>query len=156
MENLKIRRAKIEEIATLLEFESGIIEAERPYNPILRETDAHYYDLSKLLVSPSTAVFVAENNGEIIATGYVTEKKGEGYMKIDRYAYLGFMYVKPEYRGKGVNQLVLDALIDWGKQQGLTVFLLNVASKNLPAVKAYEKAGFSSLRNEMFMEIEKE
>jgi GNAT superfamily N-acetyltransferase len=151
-----IRKAKIEELKTLLEFEKGIIEAERPYNPILREIDAHYYDMSKLLVLPSVAVFVAEHDGEIVASGYVAEKKGEGYMKVERYAYLGFMYVKPEYRGKGVNQKVLDALINWGKKQGLTVFLLNVASKNFPAVKAYEKAGFSSLRNEMFMEIEKE
>jgi|ERR1044072_19867 ribosomal protein S18 acetylase RimI-like enzyme len=151
-DNLIVRPAKIEEIETLLEFEQGIVTAERPFNPTLKEGEIHYYDLAKLIRSPRSAVFVAELDGELIASGYVLEKQAEDYLKHDRYAYLGFMYVRPEHRGKGVNQKVLDALLNWAKEQGLAEVRLEVFSENLSAIKAYEKAGFKSLMLEMRME----
>jgi ribosomal protein S18 acetylase RimI-like enzyme len=150
---LIVRQAKIEEIETLLEFEQGVITAERPFDPTLKEGEIHYYDLAKLIESPLSSVFVAELDGELIASGYVSEKEAKDYLKHERYAYLGFMYVKPEHRGKGVNQKILDALLNWAKQRGLTEIRLEVYSENQPAIKAYEKAGFKSLLLEMRMEI---
>jgi ribosomal protein S18 acetylase RimI-like enzyme len=151
-DNLIVRQAKIEELETLLEFEQGIVTAERPLNPCLKEGEIHYYDLAKLIESPQAAVFVAELAGELIASGYVLEKEAVDYLKHDRYAYLGFMYVEPEHRGKGVNQKILDALLNWAKERGLTEIRLEVFSENQPAIKAYEKAGFKSLMLEMRME----
>lgn len=153
--NLKIREAKIEELETLLEFEQGIVTAERPFNPTLKEGEIHYYDLAKLVESPLSAVFVAELEGELIASGYVLEKEAKDYLKHERYAYLGFMYVKPEHRGKGVNKELLDALLNWAVKRGLTEVRLEVYSENLSAIKAYEKAGFKSLLLEMRMEVSK-
>ncbi len=150
-----IRLAKIEELETLFEFEQGIVAAERPFNPTLKEGEIHYYDLAKLVESPLAAVFVAELDGELIASGYVLEKEASDYLKHERYAHLGFMYVKPEHRGKGVNQKVLDALIDWAGKRGLTEFRLEVFIENLGAIKAYEKAGFKPLLLEMRKEIQK-
>lgn len=147
-----VRQAKIEEIETLLEFEQGIVTAERPFNPCLKEGEIHYYDLAKLIESPQSSVFVAELDDELIASGYVLEKEAVDYLKHDRYAYLGFMFVKPEHRGKGVNQKILDALLNWAKERGLTEIRLEVFSENQPAIKAYEKAGFKSLLLEMRME----
>ncbi len=150
-----IRRAKIEELETLLGFEQGIVTAERPLNPTLKDGEIHFYDLAKLLGSPLAAIFVAELEGDLIASGFVLEKEASDSLKHDRYAYLGFMYVKPEYRGKGVNQKVLDALLNWAKERGLTEVRLEVYSENSAAVRAYEKAGFVSHLLEMRMEIEK-
>lgn len=151
-----VRKAKIEELETLLEFEQGIVAAERPINPTLKIGEIHYYDLAKLVKSPLAGVYVAEIEGELIASGYVLEKKAKDYEKHERYAYLGFMYVKPEYRGKGVNQLILDALLDWAKERNLNEIRLEVYKDNLPAVKAYEKAGFKPLLLEMRMGIDEE
>jgi ribosomal protein S18 acetylase RimI-like enzyme len=150
---LIVRQAKIEEIETLLEFEQGIVTAERPFNPTLKEGEIHYYDLAKLIESPRSSVFVAEIGGELVASGYVLEKETADYLKHARYAYLGFMYVKPEHRGKGVNQKILDALLNWAKQRGLTEIRLEVFSENQSAIKAYEKAGFKALMLEMRMEV---
>lgn len=154
-EELKIRQAKIEELGTLLEFEQGIAEAERPFNPTLKTGEIHYYDLAELVKSPMAAVFIAEFEGSPIASGYVLEKEAEDYLKHDRYAYLGFMYVKPEFRGQGVNQKILDALLGWAKERGLYEIRLEVFSENLSALRAYEKAGFRALLLEMRLEIEK-
>ncbi len=54
------------------------------------------------------------------------------------------MYVKPEYRGKGINKLILEELINWSKDRGISEIRLEVYYDNEPAVKAYEKAGFES------------
>jgi GNAT superfamily N-acetyltransferase len=139
---VEIREAKIEELETLLEFERGIVEAERPFNPLIKDGEVHYYDLAALVRSPLAGVFVAELSGELIASGYALEKEAKDYLKHDRYAYLGFMYVKPEHRGKGVNKLILDSLLDWARSRGLHEIRLEVYSENAAAIRAYEKAGF--------------
>jgi GNAT superfamily N-acetyltransferase len=155
MENVpKIRLAKIEELETLLKFEQGIVTAERPFNPTLKDGEIHYYDLAKLVESPLAAVYVAELNGELIASGYVLEKEAKDYLKHEKYAYLGFMFVKPAHRGKGINQLILDALLAWAKKRNLSEIRLKVYSENASAIRAYEKAGFKPHLLEMRMEVE--
>lgn len=150
---LIIRQARIEEIKTLLEFEQGIVTAERPWDSTLKEGEIHYYDLVHLIESPLSSVVVAELGGELIASGYVLEKAAKDYLKYERYAYLGFMYVKPEHRGKGINQKILDALFDWAKRRGLSEIQLEVYQANRSAISAYEKAGFKPRLLEMRIEI---
>lgn len=149
-----IRKAKIEELETLLEFERGIVVAERPMNPCLKDGEIHYYDLAKLVESDVCGVFVAELDGELIASGYALEKEAKDYEKHEKYAHLGFMFVKPEHRGKGVNQKILDALLDWAKRRNLTEIRLEVYSENASAIKAYQKAGFAPHLLEMRVKIE--
>ena len=69
-------------------------------------------------------------------------KKDRTYLKHDVIGYLGFMYVRPEARGLGLNQLIVDALEAWCKQRGLSELKLTVYTDNLPALRAYDKAGF--------------
>jgi RimJ/RimL family protein N-acetyltransferase len=153
---IKVRLAKIEELEKLLEFEQGIVTAERPFNPTLKAGEIHYYNLAELIESPLAAVYVAELSGEIIASGYVLEKQAEDYLQHEKYAHLGFMYVVPEHRGKGINQLILDALMDWARRRGLTEFRLKVYSENAAAIGAYRKAGFEPHLLEMRLNIENE
>ena len=79
----------------------------------------------------------------------VEYEKSKSYLKHDQHAYLGFMYVLPEYRGKGINKLILGHLKDWALSQGLTELRLEVYSENSSAIKAYEKFGFKSHMLEM-------
>lgn len=148
-----IRKAKIEELEPLLEFEQGIVIAERPMNPCLKDGEIHYYDLAKLVESDLCGVFVAEFDGELIASGYALEKSAKDYEKHEKYAHLGFMYVKPDHRGKGVNQLILDVLLDWARERNLTEIRLEVYNDNASAIKAYQKAGFVPHLLEMRLEI---
>jgi len=140
------REATEQDLPVLLEFEQGIVSAERPFNSTLIDGEIHYYDLLHLIRSEEALVLVTEEENEIIASGYALVKKpGNNYSNFDRYAYLGFMYVKPEHRGKGVNKLILDKLISWAKSKGMSEIRLDVYSQNESAVKAYEKAGFEPL-----------
>ena len=48
---MTIRPATIKDLPVLLEFEQGIITAERPFNCTLKEGEIHFYDLKKLIES---------------------------------------------------------------------------------------------------------
>ncbi len=42
--------------------------------------------------------------------GSITRWGDRPIFKHERYAYLGFMYVHPDYRGKGVNSKIIEGL----------------------------------------------
>lgn len=141
-----VRKATEQDLEILLEFEQGVVPSERPFNETLKEGEIHYYDLHGLILSPDAHLVVVEENNEIIASGYALIKQSaKDYNSFKEYGYLGFMYVKPEHRGKGVNQLIVDALISWVKDKGVSEIRLDVYDQNESAVKAYEKAGFEPL-----------
>jgi GNAT superfamily N-acetyltransferase len=156
MNDLIVRAARVEEIATLLSFEQGIVKAERPFDNTLKEGEIHYYDLIHLIESPIAEVIVAEIDGELVGSGYALIKEAKPYLKHTHYAYLGFMYVKPEYRGQGINKAILEALKQWAISRNIREIRLEVYEDNIVAKKAYEKAGFKANLLEMRMELNAE
>lgn len=146
MDEVIVRPAKLEDLELLLAFEQAMIEAERPFDETIRKgSDVRYYDLKGLISSPEAEVVVAELNSELIATGYARLKSAEPYYEHDKYSYLGFMFVVPEHRGKGVNKMIIDALESWSLSQRANVIELEVFAENGSAVKAYEKSGYKGL-----------
>lgn len=150
---ITVRLAQEKEIDTLLEFEKGIVTAERPYDSTLKAGEIHYYDLLELIKSPEAEVLVAEINGEVVGSGYAKILTAKPYLKHTQFAYLGFMYVKPEFRGNGINKVILNALLNWAKEKGISEIRLEVYEENIAAKKAYTKAGFTPNLLEMRMEI---
>jgi GNAT superfamily N-acetyltransferase len=153
MDQVTVRSATLDDLDTLLEFEKGIITTERPFDPTIQEGDVHYYDIARMITAANVEVAVAESGSEVIGSGYVRIEDSKIFLKHKKHGFLGFMYVKPEHRGKGVNQKVIAALQQWGISQGVNEFRLEVYDGNLPAIKAYEKLGFTKLLIEMRMEV---
>ena len=150
---IEIRKAQESDIEILLTFEQGIVEAERPFDNTLKEGEVNYYDLSALIQSPKAEVLVAVVDDEIVGSGYAKILTAEPFRKFKEYAYLGFMYVKPEFRGKGINRQIVNSLIDWAKTKELTEIRLEVYDKNVLAKNAYTKAGFKPNLVEMRLEL---
>ncbi|MET6991949.1 GNAT family N-acetyltransferase [Sediminicola arcticus] len=143
MENFTCRKATIDDLEILLEFEQGIIVAERPFDPTIKEDPITYYDLREYILSEDVEVVVVEaNNGTVIASGYALIKTARPYLDHKEYAYLGFMYTHPQFRGRGVNKLVVDELKKWAAAKGMKEIRLTVYDDNIPAIKAYERVGF--------------
>ncbi|NND14738.1 MAG: GNAT family N-acetyltransferase [Eudoraea sp.] len=142
MKGVHIRKATIQDLEALLSLEQKLIGAERPFDPTIRQPPLVYYDLSAMLTSDAYYVIVAEYEDQIVSCGYATTKVGRPYLDHTDYAYLGFMYTLQEYRGRGINKMILDSLFIWAKENGLSEIRLTVYQDNLPAIKAYEKAGF--------------
>lgn len=147
-----IRRATLEDLNVLLKFEQEIIKAERPYDPTIREDPVNYYDLRKMVLNGDACVVVASTNGKLVASGYAVPKRARHYLDHEYYAYLGFMYTDPNFRGMGINAKIVEELKKWSEQNGLSEIRLTVYSDNVPAIKAYEKVGFKKHLIEMRIE----
>ena len=97
-----------------------------------------------------------ELDNKVIASGYARIDKSKPYLKHSHHAYLGFMYVLPEYRGQGINKRIMDVLKNWAAAQNITEFRLEVYYDNVSAIKAYEKFGFSRYFLEMRFNLKDE
>ncbi|MGS2721865.1 GNAT family N-acetyltransferase [Paraglaciecola aestuariivivens] len=153
MGKIIIRNAESQDLPILKTFEQGIIATERPLNSSLKAEQFCYYDIGALIEGQQSTVVVAEDNGQIVGSGYARIKTSKAHLVHDLHAYLGFMYVAPSHRGQGINQLVIKSLIEWGKAQGMTDFYLEAYAENKPAIKAYEKLGFKASLVEMKLEL---
>jgi GNAT superfamily N-acetyltransferase len=146
MDQVRVRPADLSDLVVLLDFEQAIIEAERPFDDTIRTgADVRYYDLAGLIASRDAEVLVAELNSEIVGSGYARIERSDPYVKHVEHSYLGFMYVVPEHRGKGINKKIIEALEAWSRAQGVTEMQLEVYVDNLGAIRAYEKSGYKAL-----------
>ncbi|MDX1292714.1 MAG: GNAT family N-acetyltransferase [Hyphomonas sp.] len=151
---LRIRSATLDDLPALKACEQGIIAAERPYDHTLKPDPISYYDVGELVTSEDAEVAVIELDGEIIATGYAHRRPSRPYVSPDFHAFLGFMFVHPDHRGKGLNRILMDCLLDWARARGLTEIRLEVYSANAPALRAYDKAGFKPYITEMRLNLD--
>ena len=141
--NSTVRKATLNDLPSLLKFEQGLIRTERPMDPTIKEGHIHYYDISEFIKADDSEVFVVENDNDIVASGYVKIKGDRQYLKHKKQGYLGFMFVPEKLRGQGLNKLIIDALINWCRDHGIDEIRLDVYNVNEPAIRAYEKAGFT-------------
>lgn len=152
-DRLIVREAKFEDYESLLAFEQEVIAAERPYNSSIKDSGAYYYDIEKLIVDQDSRLVVGDLDGDIVATGYIQVRRSKPSLEHEYHGYLGFMYVAEDYRGLGLNKLIMQDLVEWGKGRGISDFYLDVYAENKPAVRAYEKFGFRGSLLEMKLNI---
>lgn len=146
---MQFRVASMADLPRLQELEQAVVEAERPFNQTIKSDNAIYYDLEDLITSEKAHLLLVEADGEIVATGYAQIRDSKKSLKHEKHSYLGFMYVSPDFRGKGLNGQIIERLINWSKSKGMSDCYLDVYSENESAIKAYEKVGFKSSMVEM-------
>jgi ribosomal protein S18 acetylase RimI-like enzyme len=154
MKEIIIRKATLNDIEILRCFEQGVINAERPFDVTLKKGDIFYYDIEGMIEESHIELLVATLNNKLVGSGYARIEKAKPYLQHKEKAYLGFMYVDPKHRGKGINKKIIDALKDWSLSKNITEMRLDVYENNIAAIKAYEKAGFTKHMIEMRMGLE--
>ncbi|WP_241148026.1 GNAT family N-acetyltransferase [Lacinutrix jangbogonensis] len=150
MDPITYRSATLEDLPTLLDFEQDLIAFERPFDSNLKD-NCTYYDLDYLITSNNAKTIVACFKNEIIASGYSKIIESKSYHKNTNYSYMGFMYVKPEYRGQGIIQNIIAKLKKWSISKNIFEVRLEVYSDNASALKAYKNNGFKKHMIEMKM-----
>jgi GNAT superfamily N-acetyltransferase len=153
MKDFIIREARMEDLPQLLAFEQALINAERPFDPTLKQGEIHYYDIRELILAPHIHLIVAVADNRLIASGYARIDKAQPYLEFTHFAYLGFMFVDPAFRSQGINGKIMDVLKLWALKQGIKELRLEVYDENISAIKAYAKSGFSRLKVEMRIRV---
>jgi ribosomal protein S18 acetylase RimI-like enzyme len=149
IKDISIRRATNANLPELAEFLQFLVEAERPFDPTLKEGEIFYYNVEEFISDEKSELLVIDYKHQIIGCGYAQIRSAKSYQKFESFGYLGFMYVSPEFRGNGLNNLLLNDLKKWVLSQGITEVRLEVYSENEAAVRAYEKAGFKQILTTM-------
>jgi putative acetyltransferase len=57
------------------------------------------------------------------------------------------MYVKPEYRGRGLSRLILDELEKWADELGYTDSVLETGNLQAGAIHLYHRSGYREIPN---------
>ena len=144
-----IRQATPADLDALERFQQGIIAAERPFDPLLRDRDVRYYDIAAMLADPAVHLLLAEADGGPVGCAFARIDVPKPWLRHPREAYMGLMFVEPAWRGQGVNAQLLAALKAWCRGQAVSELRLDVYADNAAAVRAYRKAGFRPSMLEM-------
>jgi GNAT superfamily N-acetyltransferase len=147
--DVTVRQATPGDLGALLRFQQGVVEAERPFDPTLKDGSVHYYDIAALMASTDVHFLVAECGSDLVGCGFARIEAAEHYLKHPLHAYLGLMYVDPTHRGQAVNGKIVDALKKWCRARQITELRLEVYSGNRAAIRAYQKQGFAEHMLEM-------
>jgi ribosomal protein S18 acetylase RimI-like enzyme len=110
--------------------------------------------LATQLGKPDVAVFVADENGDVIGYAYAAVE-GYDYMALRGPAgVVHDILVEPGYRSRGVGRLLLDAALAFLKARGAPRVVLTTAEGNEAAQRLFARAGFRRTMIEMTRELD--
>jgi len=114
-----------------------IAELESELAPLYPSESRHGYSVEKLL-REGVAFFLIRQDGTPAGCGGV-QLVGTEYAEVKR------MYLRPQFRGLGLAQLMLDHLADYVQSQGVHVLWLETGIHQRAAIRLYEQMGFQRI-----------
>ena len=113
---------------------SLIDELEAFLVPLYPSESRHGFSVEKL-VSEKVAFFILRYNGASAGCGGV-KLFGMEYGEIKR------IYVRPQYRGLGLSKLIMEALADYARENGIPILRLETGIHKPEAIGLYESLGY--------------
>ena len=154
-----IRRAKQTDLPWIGRLGALLVEAHHAFDSRRflaatgRTKDAYAAYLGTQLDAPGAAVFVAEEDGEVIGYAYVAAESYD-YMALRGPAgVLHDIIVDPERRRGGVGRLLLEAALGFVLERGLTQIVLATAERNDAAQRFFASVGFRPTMIEMTRDL---
>lgn len=93
-------------------------------------------DFKDLLEHDESVYMVILLDGFIIGAAGYTFNGFEGY--------INNVVIDEDFRGKGYSKILMESLLNHGREGGINEYTLEVRVSNTPAVKLYESLGFVS------------
>ena len=127
----------------------------RRFLPTRDRTPADYAAfLVRQLADASVIVLVADDHGDVIGYAYATIE-GYDYMSLRGPAgVIQDVIVDPEFRGRGVGAMLLEATLTELDMRGARQVVLTTAERNEGAQRLFAKAGFRRTMIEMTRELD--
>ncbi len=131
----------IKEINNLL---TDLIQDERQYDENINKDYAvkNYYE--QFFEKKDSCIIVAKNENNTIlgyGFGFIMDY---GNVYDNKVAQLDAIYIKPEYRKKGIARQIIKYFTEWSKNNKVLYIELKVCNNNNKAIELYEKEGFST------------
>ena len=152
---IKIRKAILKDLKVIQDLNLKLFEKE--YNEFDKTLDISwtFSEEGKKYFSESIKkgfAAVAEADGKIV--GYILGGKGEteSWRTIKKIAELYNMLVLEDYRRKGVGTRLVNAFLDWCKQNKFNHIKVVASSQNMRGIDFYKKFGFKE--QDMVLEAE--
>ncbi|MBI4149887.1 GNAT family N-acetyltransferase [Candidatus Woesearchaeota archaeon] len=105
--------------------------------------------VKKWIRSPQGCVLLGEVNGKPAGYSLNYIKDGIPVYAIKKLGYISDLYVKPEYRGKGVSSRLKDATFQWFKKKDIKYVEIGFHTENQKAHRIYKKWGFADYITQM-------
>ncbi|MFH0713728.1 MAG: GNAT family N-acetyltransferase [Candidatus Micrarchaeota archaeon] len=154
---ITIRKATLVDVPLLLENWKKLMrlnaQVHRIYRLKKKHTDFYPPFIRKILKTRKAVVFIAEIDGKCAGHILVELKTLPKCYVIKLEAYISELFVKKEYRRKGIATRLLAEAEKWGKKKHAAQFGLTVNVQNKNAQACYSKFGLQVQRFKMIKEI---
>jgi RimJ/RimL family protein N-acetyltransferase len=94
----------------------------------------------RLKAEGNKTLYFAEHEGQLI--GMTGIRRGE-WPKTKHSAEIWGVYVRPEWRGLHIAEMLIEACTDWAKAKGVNILNLGVTAASTSAVRCYQRCGFT-------------
>lgn len=109
--------------------------------------------LASQLDEDGAAVFVAERQRRIVGYAYAAIEPMSWKDLRDECGFIHDLLVSEGARGGGIGEALLDAAIEWLREQGMPRAVLGTAAQNERARRLFERRGFRATMIEMTLEL---
>lgn len=159
---MEIRKAMLKEAPVIAGelWKNGIIKHHKRYR-VYRKFIRHKKNARKMfedfvrrnIRSPNGLVLVAEDKGKLVGYSLNYIKKDVPVFIPDKTGYLSDLFVKKEYRGKGISSGFKKRAIKWFRKKGIKIASIAAHTENKEARKIYSKWGFEEYHIELRKKI---
>lgn len=162
---INVRKAKVNDIDLILNFENDLLNSAldlmKKYTPQNLSDWVLKDDYNEILLnyikgriySKNDAIFISEVDGKPVGHMIISIKKNFPIFNMLYYGRINTIFIKEEYRGRGISSILKDEAFKWFKSKGIKRVSLNVLPNNKPAIDAYQKWGLTLSLLEMRISI---
>lgn len=151
---IKIRKAQEDDLIKI----AGLWKAFMKYNGEFNKsfetnkkaTEIFAREMLDKIKQSDCRLSVAESDGELIGFCYSYISQKPKYFKLDKFGFIGDLFVLQEYRRCGIGKSLVEDAIDFFAGKKIKQIELLVAMKNVGTVKFWESMGFSHLLTWMY------
>lgn len=148
MENIKIVQAQTQEDCDICDrFLEELCRFEKQFDSTIEPVEGKHYNLNKILTENTFLAYAEiQDSPAGYILGHLKNMKGSG--NNTNIVYLSTLFVKEEFRNKGVGTSLYNAFENWAKENFKNDFVIEVTAinGNHNAIEFYKSLNFSPVR----------
>lgn len=161
---ITIRKATLEDIPQIVQLWTNFMENhdeivlkrnKRLESYVIRKKTApnNYGSFLREQLQSTGTAFIAEVDGAAVGFTLLVVKDEIPIYKIEKIGCISDLFVKEEFRGKGISSKIRDEALKWFKMQGISNISVLLYSDNPFVHSVYKKWGFFDYKIEMRREL---